>query len=89
MIWPKVNLSFVFKLDLTFLQDRMDLQDALRSCKWRVDLSVEKLKSDMQSLNQAEKKTSLLPKKKSNNFSLFYNKRFIYPKKSVNTNNCV
>jgi hypothetical protein len=47
----------------------MDLQDALRSCKWRVDLSVEKLKSDMQSLNQAEKKTSLLPKKKSNNFS--------------------
>jgi hypothetical protein len=54
----------------------MDLQDALRSCKWRVDLSVEKLKSDMQSLNQAEKKTSLLPKKKSNNFSFFNNKRF-------------
>jgi hypothetical protein len=49
----------------------MDLQDALRSCKWRVDLSVEKLKSDMQSLNQAEKKTSLLPKKKSNNLVFF------------------
>ncbi len=46
-------------------QDRMDLQDALRSVGWRVDLAVEKLKSDMQSLNTAGKKVSLLPKKKS------------------------
>ena len=46
----------------------MDLQDALRSVGWRVDLAVEKLKSDMQSLNTAGKKVSLLPKKKSKSF---------------------
>ena len=50
----------------------MDLQDALRSCQWRVDLSVEKLKADMQSINQAEKKTSFLPKKKSKSTYNYY-----------------
>ena len=43
----------------------MDLQDALRSVGWRVDLASEKVKADMQSLNTAGKKVSLLPKKKS------------------------
>ena len=45
-------------------QDRLDLQDALRSCQWNVGKAIEKVKADMQSFNQAGKKASLLPKKK-------------------------
>ena len=41
----------------------MELQDALSSCKWRVDMSVQKLKSDIRTINQTDRKTSFKPKR--------------------------
>ena len=46
-------------------RDRMDLQDALKSCEWNVSTTMEKLRNDMQNISAptSESKYSNLPKK--------------------------
>jgi len=62
---PNIFLLKSKTSQLIFFQYRMDLQDALRSSGWNVTQAIEKMRSDMQSINKPEKKKSLLPKKTS------------------------
>lgn len=69
-------------ISTSLFQDRLDLQDALKSCDWKVDLAIQKIRSDMQSLNQAGQKKKFLPKKNSK-IILYFHKATTFRLRSV------